>query len=85
MDAQRQKLLDSMMESMTGAAIGIVVAILLLALGIHYLRSWYRGSDGPADNSDEILEQMRELHCEGDLSEEEFRSIKSQLKSRTET
>ncbi|MBT5017509.1 hypothetical protein OAF98_01060 [Planctomicrobium sp.] len=85
MDAQRQKLLDSMMESITGAAIGIVVAILLLALGVHYLRSWYRGSDDPADNSDEILEQMRELHCEGDLSEEEFRSIKSQLKNRTET
>lgn len=80
MDAKRQQLLDSMMESMTGAAIGIVVAILVLALGIHCLRSWYRGSDDPADNSDQILEQMRELHFEGDLSEEEFRSIKSQLK-----
>lgn len=81
MDAERQQLLESMIDSITKPAIGIVVAMMVLAWGIHCIRSWYRGSDDPADNSDQILEQMRELHCEGDLSEEEFRSIKSQLES----
>ena len=64
--------------------IGLVVAMIVLAVLVNRLRAWYRGDDGPADTGDKILEQMEELHRQGDLSEEEIRSIKSQFTGRKE-
>lgn len=81
---KQQQLVDSLVISLSLVGVGLGVALLFLAVGIHYLRSWYRGGDDPADSSNEILKQMRELRLEGDLSEEEFRSIKSQIIRRTE-
>ncbi len=85
MNPQQQEKLENLREWTSILGIGLVVALLLLAVGIQLLRSWYRDRDGPADLSDEILDQMRDLHLEGDLSKEEFRSIKSQLQGRTES
>lgn len=62
--------------------IGLGVAIIVLAVFLHRLRSWYRGDADPADDPDQILEQMKELRRQGNLSEEEFRSIKSQFTGR---
>ncbi|TWT57535.1 hypothetical protein KOR42_08960 [Thalassoglobus neptunius] len=75
-----QEKLESLLQSSRIGMIGLVVAILILAGLIHWLRSWYRDRDDPAGGPNEILNQMRELHLEGDLSEEEFRSIKGQMK-----
>ncbi len=80
MNPQQQEKLENLREWTSILGIGLVVASLLLAVGIQLLRSWYRDRDGPADLSDEILDQMRDLHLEGDLSKEEFRSIKSQYR-----
>lgn len=85
MDPQRQQLIESLTESMPLLGIGLVIALLLIAFGFHWIRSWYRDRDDPADLTDELLNQMRELHLEGDLSDEEFRSIQSQFSSRKET
>ena len=79
MDPLRQEKLETLLQSTTTWGIGIVIAILLLAGGVYLLRAWYRDRDDTADHSDEILEQMRELRAEGDLSDEEFRSIKGRL------
>lgn len=83
MNFQRQQMLDSLKESMTSAAIGIGIALILLVIGVYCLRSWFRDRDDLADGADQILDQMRELHDGGDLSEEEFRSIKSRIEKRT--
>lgn len=85
MELERYEKLKSLVDSTSILGLGLIVAVIALAIGIHVLRSWYRDRDDPADSSDEILDQMRELHLEGDLSEEEFRSIKSRLRSRSET
>lgn len=83
MEPELQKKLQSSIESISLLGIGLVIALLLLALGVQLLRSRYRDRDDPADTSDEILDHMRDLHLEGDLSEEEFRSIKSRFDSQT--
>ena len=75
----QEDLAKRLVETSTPLWIGIIVAILVLAFVVHRVRAWYRDRDDTADHSDEILQQMRELHREGDLSEEEFRSIKGQL------
>ena len=83
MEPELQKKLQSSIESISLLGIGLVIALLLLAVGFCVLRSRYRDRDDPADISDEILDHMRDLHLEGDLSEEEFRSIKSRFDSQT--
>lgn len=85
MEPELQKKLQSSIESISLLGIGLVIALLLLALGVHLLRSWYLDRDDPADASNEILDHIRDLHLEGDLSEEEFRSIKSRFDSQTKT
>jgi hypothetical protein len=59
-----------------------VTAIGLLAVAVYLLRSWLRDNDGPAASSHELLADYREMHRRGELSDEEFRSIKSRMAPR---
>jgi uncharacterized membrane protein len=62
--------------------IGLIFALALLAWIISRVRAWYREDDDPAGNAREMLSEIREMYVEGDLSEEEFRSIKGRLTER---
>lgn len=73
-----QKILDDSVLSL----IGLVVAFFLLAAVIHWIRSWFRDGADPTDAKGEILSRMDELRREGDLTDEEFRSIKGQITGR---
>ncbi len=64
--------------------IGLVVALIILAFMVHRIRYWYRGSDDPTDERNEIIRQLKESASRGDLSDEEFRSIKSRISSNDE-
>lgn len=77
--ADAQKLQD-FFQSNTTLWIGAVVAFLAAGFAIHWIRNWYRDGDGPTDDTDQILQEMHELHRQGQISDEEFRSIKSQLR-----
>ncbi len=67
------------------AWIGLCVALLILAGVVYRLRSWWREDAGRAADSNELLTQFRELRREGDLTEEEFRSIRSRLAANVPT
>lgn len=56
----------------------VVVLAVLFGFGI-WLRARFRDDDGPAEGSLELLNQFRDLRQRGELSEDEFRSIRSQL------
>jgi len=58
---------------------GLVLILLLAAWLIAWIRNRYRGHEDHAAASAQMLLQFRELHREGDLSEEEYRSIKNRL------
>ena len=46
---------------------------------IFQLRAWFREDTGRADDNLEMLTQFRDLHRQGELSEDEYRLIKKQL------
>lgn len=59
-----------------------VVAIVVLAVAIYLIRSWLRDNDGPAASYHELLGEYQDLNQQGELSDEEFRIIKSRMASR---
>lgn len=62
--------------------IGLFVAIVVLAGVIVRIRTWIREDADAAADHYELLTGISDLHREGDLSEEEYRSIKGRLVSR---
>jgi hypothetical protein len=62
-----------------GQWVPILVVLGALIAVIVWLRVRFRDDDDPAEDSLELLSQFRELHQRGELSEDEFRSIKSRL------
>ena len=56
-----------------------LVALLILVWLSFLIRSWLRDDAGPEADSHQMLTQVGDLLREGDLSEEEYRSIKSRL------
>ncbi len=60
----------------------LVVAIAVLIWLVVRIRAWFRDDSGPAATEYEMLMQFKELRREGNLSEEEYRSIKNELTSR---
>lgn len=64
------------------AGIGLVVALLVLAWVVYRLRTWYGDDADRTDGNHELLTHLRDLRREGEVSEEEFRSIKGRLTER---
>jgi uncharacterized membrane protein len=58
---------------------GLGLAILVLVWLILQLRAWMTADDDPAEGDHELLSSIRELKREGDLTDDEYRSIKSRL------
>jgi hypothetical protein len=59
-----------------------VTAIVVLVVAIYLIRSWLRENDGPAASAHELLAEYREMHRQGELSDEEFRIIKGRMAPR---
>ena len=60
----------------------LIVLIAVAAWSIFRIRAWYRDGEDPAASDNEMLSQLRDLHQQGDLSDEEYRSIKGRLVQR---
>jgi len=60
----------------------LAVCILGLALTFHLLRKWREYSDDDQHNPDTMLSKFREMHSRGELSDEEFRKIKTDMSAR---
>lgn len=59
--------------------LGLIFAILALAWIVARVRSWFREDADPAESANRLLSEIREMYEQGELSEEEFRSIKGRL------
>jgi hypothetical protein len=57
-------------------------AIFALALIVAWIRSKWRDHDDPAAGRQDLLSEYREMQQRGELSDEEFRKIKSRMASR---
>lgn len=79
MDPVNANSIRNLLNSTSIYWLGLGIALVTMAVVIHYLRAWYRDGDDPADEADKIVSQMEELKRRGDLSDEEFRSIKGRI------
>ena len=68
--------------SVLGWLAALVVLICLLVWAVVRIRSLFRDDDDPAAIDRSMLMQIGDLHRQGDLSEEEYRSIKRALAER---
>jgi len=59
--------------------LALVACLFAAAWAIVWIRSRYRDNEDVAEAEHQMLMQIRDLRREGDLSEEEFRSIKGRL------
>lgn len=64
---------------------GLIILLLVAAVAVVWIRHRCRDHEDRAAMAAQMLQQLRELHREGDLSDEEFRSIKSRLVPRFDT
>ncbi len=60
----------------------LIAAVIVAAVLIVRIRARYCGREDREANGRLLLMQMGDLHREGELTEEEFRSIKSRLSGR---
>jgi len=74
------QLLDDYSDVATPATLVVVVVVVGAGLWLTlWLRASFREDTDHADRKLELLSQFRELHEQGDLSEDEYRLIKSRL------
>ncbi len=74
-DSTLWRLLDGSIWSV----IGLIVAIVLLVWLVMSVRSWFRDDTDPAADDHELLSQISDLRLQGDLTDDEYRSIKGRL------
>ncbi len=72
------KVMDASVADWIGFGAAFVALIVLVWLFVR-IRAWLQDDAGPEANTHQMLTQFGDLHRQGDLSEEEYRSIKSQL------
>ena len=81
LDGVLWKLLEGSPEEWAKFAVGLIVIGFLFWLVVR-MSGQLRGDATPSASDQFLLTQFRELRQEGDLSEEEYRSIKGRLVDR---
>lgn len=69
------KLLETSVWELLGLAVLIAIGIWL----IFRVRVWFRNGEDPREADHRMLLQIGDLHREGDLDAEEYRSIKGRI------
>jgi uncharacterized membrane protein len=67
------------------AALWIASILVLFALAILFLRKWRGSSAEDQHDPTELLTKFREIHVQGGLSEDEYRTIKTKLATKIDT
>lgn len=66
-----------------GMILGVIVVVSISAWLIFRMRARFREDSGRAEGKLEMLTQFREMHQQGELTEDEYRLIKSRLARET--
>ena len=78
-------MLDFVTDPLMKSALLVAAVFLLVAVGIYAVRIW-RGSDGKDQlSASDLLTKFREMYAKGNLSEKEFRTIKTKLTPQIES
>jgi hypothetical protein len=69
---------DNLPQMMLWVALGVA----LLALGFFIIRRFPKSGEGDKLATSDMMDAFRDLHARGQLSDDEYRSIKTKLASR---
>jgi uncharacterized membrane protein len=61
------------------AIILFAAVVALIAVGAYTVSKWRDAIDDDTNTASELLTNFREMHSRGDLTDEEFRTIKARL------
>ena len=61
------------------AIILFAAVVALIAIGAYAVSKWRDAIDDDTNSTSELLTNFREMHSRGDLTDEEFRTIKARL------
>ena len=67
------------LETLGQAALLFAAIFVMTAIGIAIVRRYRGGSAKDMSPSSEMMSKFRDLHAQGGLSDEEFRTIKTKL------
>ena len=70
---------EFMVHPLARAAVLMAAIFLTTALGLAVVRKLRGRADRDKNQSSELLTKFRELHAQGGLSDEEYRTIKTKL------
>jgi uncharacterized membrane protein len=70
---------DFLTTPATMAVLWVAVLMILMAAGYYLVRRFRDRTDDDRQTASELLTNFREMHLEGDISETEFRTIKTVL------
>jgi uncharacterized membrane protein len=71
--------MNEQLQSLTQAALLFAAVFVLMAIGIAIVRKFRDTDSNDTAESSDMMTQFRDLHEQGGLSDEEFRTIKSKL------
>jgi uncharacterized membrane protein len=66
------------------AALWLASILILFALGIVVVRRWRGDAAEDQQDTSQMLTKFRELHLQGGLSDDEYRTIKTKLATQNE-
>ena len=61
------------------AIILFAAVVALIAVGAYAVSKWRDATEDDTNTASELLTNFREMHSRGDLTDEEFRTIKARL------
>ena len=67
------------LESLSKAALLFAAIFLITAIGLVIVRRFRGREAGDRQDSSELISKFRDLHAQGGLSDEEYRTIKTKL------
>lgn len=70
---------DFLQSAVAQAMLWLAVLVFLVGVAVYGVRKLREGIDNNEANASELLSKFRDLHQEGDLSDAEFRTIKTAL------
>ena len=70
---------SAVLSQVLPAVLAVVVALGALSFVIYWIRERLRENADPAESMHELLTEYREMNQQGDLTDEEYRIIKSRL------
>ena len=68
---------DFLTKPAVQAGLALLILIVLLVAGFYLVSIFRDYAAEDRDNVQEVMSNLQEMHCKGDISDEEFRTIQS--------